>query len=59
MKKNFRKVPEFITNRIKVLNSNNVIIATIVKINKNQIEDLQFRNLNLQLNDNHISFKNQ
>ncbi|OAD46613.1 hypothetical protein [Polaribacter atrinae] len=59
MKKNFRKTPEFITNRIKVLNSDNVIIATIIKINKNQIEDLKFRNLNLQLTDNHISFKNQ
>jgi hypothetical protein len=44
MKKNFRKTPEFITNRIKVLNSDNIIIATIVKINKNQIDDLKFRN---------------
>jgi hypothetical protein len=59
MKKNFRKTPEFITNRIKVLNSDNVVIATIVKINKNQIDDLKFRNLNLQLNNNQINFNSQ
>jgi hypothetical protein len=59
MKKNFRKTPEFITNRIKVLNSDNIIIATIVKINKNQIDDLKFRNLNLQLNNNQINFNSQ
>jgi hypothetical protein len=59
MKKNFRKTPEFITNRIKVLNSDNIIIATIVKINKSQIDDLKFRNLNLQLNNNQINFNSQ
>lgn len=59
MKKNFRRTPEFITNRIKTLNSNNIIIATIIKINKNQIDDLKFKNLNLKLNDNQISFNNQ
>lgn len=59
MKKNFRKTPEFVTNRIKALNSDNVIVATIIKINKNQIKDLKFRNLNLQLNNNQISFNNQ
>lgn len=59
MKKNFRKTPEFITNRINALNSDNIIVAAIIKINKNQIEDLKFRNLNLQLNNNQISFNNQ
>jgi hypothetical protein len=59
MKKNFRSTPEFITNRINAIDSDNVIIATIIKIDKNQIEDLRFRNLNLQLNNNQISFNNQ
>jgi hypothetical protein len=59
MKKNFRSTPEFITNRINAIDSDNVIIATILKIDKNQIEDLKFRNLNLQLNNNQISFSNQ
>lgn len=59
MKKNFRKTPEFIVNRINALDSENVIIATIIKINKNQILDLKFRNLDLQLNNNQILFKNQ
>tara|TARA_R110002051_G_scaffold308027_1_gene379362 strand:+ start:46 stop:1002 length:957 start_codon:yes stop_codon:yes gene_type:complete len=59
MKKNFRKTPEFITNRIKVLNSDNVIIATIVKIKKDKIDDLKFKNLNLKLIDNQINFNSQ
>ena len=59
MKKNFRKTPEFITNKIKVLNSDNVIIATIVKIKKDKIDDLKFRNLNLQLINNQINFNSQ
>lgn len=59
MKKNFRKTPEFITNKIKALNSDNIIVATIIKINKNEIEDLKFKNLNLQLNNNEINFNNQ
>jgi len=59
MKKNFRRTPEFITNRINAINAENLIIATIIKINKNQIENLKFRNLNFQLNNNQISFNNQ
>jgi hypothetical protein len=59
MKKNFRKTPDFITNKIKALNSDNIIIATIIKGNKNEIEDLKFENLNLQLNNTEISFNKQ
>ncbi|MCD8445637.1 hypothetical protein [Tenacibaculum finnmarkense] len=59
MKKNFRVTPEFIRNRINAIDSDNIIIATIIKVDKNQIEDLRFRNLNLQLNNNQISFNNQ
>jgi len=59
MKKNFRSTPEFITNRINAIDSDNIIIATIIKINKNQIDELKFKNLNLQLNNNQISFDEQ
>ena len=59
MKKNFRKTPNFITNRIKALNSDNIIIATIIKVNKNEIEGLKFKNLNLQLINNKINFNSQ
>ena len=59
MKKNFRKTPDFITNRIKALNSDNIIIATIIKVNKNEIEGLKFKNLNLQLINNKINFNSQ
>lgn len=59
MKKNFRKTPEFIKNKIKVINCDNAIIATIIRIDKSEINNLKFRNLNLQLVDNKILFKNQ
>lgn len=56
MKKNFRKIPEFIKNRVKALNSDNIIVASIIKIDKNQINDLRFKNLDLKLTDNKINF---
>lgn len=56
MKKNFRKIPEFIKNRVKALNSDNITVASIIKINKNQINDLRFKNLDFKLIDNKINF---
>jgi hypothetical protein len=59
MKKNFRKIPEFITNRVNAVYSDNIIVATIIKINKNEIKDSKFLNLKLQIRNNKIYYNNR
>ena len=59
MKKNFRSTPDFVIDRINEIDSDNVIVATILAVDKNEIEDLKYKNLNLQLNNNQISFNTQ
>lgn len=57
MKKNFRKTPEFIKTRINAINEDNIVIASVMNIKKDQIIEPRFKNLNFKLINNKIKFR--
>ena len=56
MKKNFRKIPEFILDKVNALNEDNFIVASVLKIEKSDINNAKYRNLGLSISDGTLSF---
>lgn len=57
MNKNFRKIPDFISEKIASFNNDNFIVAFILRIDKNNIDYGKFRNLNLTINEGVVQFR--
>lgn len=59
MKKNYRKIPNFITNRVNECNSDNIVVATILKVKSSELNKSELRNLNISFVDNQLKFEKE
>lgn len=59
MKKNIRKIPDFILEKIASFKDDSFVIASVLKIDKSDIDNLKYRNLNLSIAENVVSFIDQ
>lgn len=49
MKKNYRKVPDFIWQKLDTINQQEIIVCTVFKVTSNEINNPKYRNLGLTL----------
>lgn len=50
MKKNLRRIPDFIRDKISQIDGNDIIAAKVFKLTQEQLHEPQFANLNISLN---------
>ncbi|MGE5412166.1 MAG: hypothetical protein ACM3MI_14490 [Clostridiales bacterium] len=56
MKKNFKKIPDFIINKITTFENDNFVVACVFRIDKNNSDFRKFEKLNLVFIDGVITF---
>jgi hypothetical protein len=54
-KKNFLKLPDSITNRLKLLDSEVMVVGVVKKIKKNEIKSGLYNHLHITADDNSIN----
>ena len=59
MKKNFRKIPDFILEKIDSFKNDNFVIASALKIEKSDVNNVKYRHLGLSIEDDTILFNEQ
>ena len=59
MKKNFRKIPDFIFEKIDSFDDDNFVIASVFKIDKSDIDNDKYKNLELSITEDGIQFRKQ
>lgn len=56
MPNNYRKVPPYIQARLNTINSDDIEVGIVKKISQNNFEDIGFRNFQLRIQDDELSY---
>lgn len=59
MKKNLRKIPDFVLQRLNEIEQQEIVVCVVLKIKENEIHDEKYRNLDLEIINNELHFKGE
>lgn len=59
MKKNFRKVPDWILQKIENIVSNNITVATVIRLMASELEDPTYTDIHFSVNDGTLTFNEE